>query len=700
MDRAIFGSMDGDSPAAMRYTEARLTKISDEILADINKETVDFRLNFDDTLEEPTVMPTRVPTLLMNGASGIAVGMATNIMPHNLSELCDGICAMVKNPEIAMEELLEYIKAPDFPTGGIIYGMTDVIEGFKTGRGRVVLRGKANIESSANGKETIIISEIPYQVNKANLVIKIAELVNEGKITGISDVRDESDRNGVRVVIEIKKDAMASVVLSKLYKYSPLQTSYGINNIALVKGRPMLLNLREMLKYFIEFRIEVIVRRTQYDLRKAQERAHILEGLLIALDHLDAVIALIRASETVDIAQAGLMQSFSLTEIQAKAILEMRLQRLTGLEREKIKKEYDELLQKILRYQEILDSREEQDLIVVEETQEIKEKYGDERKTEINYNDGEISIEDLIADDEVVISISNKGYIKRTPLLDYKSQSRGGRGSMGAKTREEDFVEHLFVASNHNYLLLFTEQGRCFWLRIFEIPEANKTSLGRVLQNIIALPKEDSVKAYIIIKNLTDQEFLENNYIVFCTKKGMIKKTSVEAFSRPRTNGIFAITIQEEDQLIEAKLTNGQSEILMANKNGRAIRFNESNVRPMGRTAAGVRGMKLDSTDDYVVGMVCVQSENQPTILVVSENGNGKRSLLEDYRTITRGGKGVKTLNISDKTGNLIAIKTVEDADDLLITNKSGIVIRTPVEELRVMGRATQGGKNYQTLPR
>jgi DNA gyrase subunit A len=694
-----FGSMDGDSPAAMRYTEARLTKISDEILADINKETVDFRLNFDDTLEEPTVMPTRVPTLLMNGASGIAVGMATNIMPHNLSELCDGICAMVKNPEIAMEELLEYIKAPDFPTGGIIYGMTDVIEGFKTGRGRVVLRGKANIESSANGKETIIISEIPYQVNKANLVIKIAELVNEGKITGISDVRDESDRNGVRVVIEIKKDAMASVVLSKLYKYSPLQTSYGINNIALVKGRPMLLNLREMLKYFIEFRIEVIVRRTQYDLRKAQERAHILEGLLIALDHLDAVIALIRASETVDIAQAGLMQSFSLTEIQAKAILEMRLQRLTGLEREKIKKEYDELLQKILRYQEILDSREEQDLIVVEETQEIKEKYGDERKTEINYNDGEISIEDLIADDEVVISISNKGYIKRTPLLDYKSQSRGGRGSMGAKTREEDFVEHLFVASNHNYLLLFTEQGRCFWLRIFEIPEANKTSLGRVLQNIIALPKEDSVKAYIIIKNLTDQEFLENNYIVFCTKKGMIKKTSVEAFSRPRTNGIFAITIQEEDQLIEAKLTNGQSEILMANKNGRAIRFNESNVRPMGRTAAGVRGMKLDSTDDYVVGMVCVQSENQPTILVVSENGNGKRSLLEDYRTITRGGKGVKTLNISDKTGNLIAIKTVEDADDLLITNKSGIVIRTPVEELRVMGRATQGVKIIKLSP-
>jgi DNA gyrase subunit A len=694
-----FGSMDGDSPAAMRYTEARLTKISDEILADINKETVDFRLNFDDTLEEPTVMPTRVPTLLMNGASGIAVGMATNIMPHNLSELCDGICAMVKNPAIETEELLEYIKAPDFPTGGIIYGMTDVIEGFKTGRGRVVLRGKANIESSANGKETIIISEIPYQVNKANLVIKIAELVNEGKITGISDVRDESDRNGVRVVIEIKKDAMASVVLSKLYKYSPLQTSYGINNIALVKGRPMLLNLREMLKYFIEFRIEVIVRRTQYDLRKAQERAHILEGLLIALDHLDAVIALIRASETVDIAQMGLMQNFSLTEIQAKAILEMRLQRLTGLEREKIKKEYDELLQKIQRYQEILASREEQENIVVEETLEIKEKYGDERKTEINYNDGEISIEDLIADDDVVISISNKGYIKRTPLLEYKSQSRGGRGSMGAKTREEDFVEHLFVASNHNYLLLFTEQGRCFWLRIFEIPEANKTSLGRVLQNIIALPKEDSVKAYIIIKDLTDPDFLNNNYIVFCTKKGMIKKTSVEAFSRPRTNGIFAITIQEEDQLIEAKLTNGQSEILMANKNGRAIRFNESNVRPMGRTAAGVRGMKLDSNDDYVVGMVCVQAENQPTILVVSENGNGKRSLLEDYRTITRGGKGVKTLNISDKTGNLIAIKTVEDADDLLITNKSGIVIRTPVEELRVMGRATQGVKIIKLSP-
>jgi DNA gyrase subunit A len=688
-----FGSMDGDSPAAMRYTEARLTKISDEILADINKETVDFRLNFDDTLEEPTVMPTRVPTLLMNGASGIAVGMATNIMPHNLSELCDGICAMVRNPSIGMDELLEYIKAPDFPTGGIIYGMSDVIEGFKTGRGRVVLRGKANIESSPSGKETIIISEIPYQVNKSNLVIKIAELVNEGRVTGISDVRDESDRNGVRVVIEVKKDAMASVVLSKLYKYSPLQTSYGINNIALVKGRPMVLNLQEMLKYFIEFRIEVIVRRTQYDLRKAEERAHILEGLLIALDNLDAVIALIRASATVDIAQNGLMETFSLTEVQAKAILEMRLQRLTGLERDKIKKEYDELLQKILRYKEILASREEQEQIVIEETQEIKEKYGDERKTEISYNDGEISIEDLIADDDVVISISNKGYIKRTPLLEYKSQSRGGRGSMGAKTRDEDFVEHLFVASNHNYLLLFTQQGRCFWLRIFEIPEANKTSLGRVLQNIIALPKEDSVKAYIIIKDLTDQEFLSNNYIVFCTKKGMIKKTSVEAFSRPRTNGIFAITIQEDDQLIEAKLTNGQNEILMANKNGRAIRFNESNVRPMGRTASGVRGMKLDSNDDYVVGMVCVNLDYQPTILVVSENGNGKRSLLEDYRTINRGGKGVKTLNISDKTGNLIAIKTVEDADDLLITNKSGIVIRTPVDELRVMGRATQGVK-------
>ncbi len=695
-----FGSMDGDSPAAMRYTEAKLTKLSDELLADINKDTVDFKLNFDDTLEEPTVLPSRVPNLLINGASGIAVGMATNMMPHNLTEVCDAICATVKNPDITIDELIEIVKAPDFPTGGIIYGMQDVIEGLRTGRGRVVLRGKANIESADNGRETIIITEIPFQVNKSNLVIKIAELVNEGKVEGISDVRDESDRNGVRIVVEVKRDAMATVVLSKLYKYSPLQTSYGINNIALVKGRPVVLNLKDLIRHFIEFRIEVIIRRTKFDLKKAEDRAHILEGLLIALDNLDEIIKLIRASATVDIAQEGLMEKFGLSELQAKAILEMRLQRLTGLERDKIKNEYDEVLARITRYKEILGSEEVRNQIVIDETLEIKEKYGDERKTEISYNDGEISIEDLIADDDVVITISHKGYIKRTNIIEYKTQNRGGRGSMGAKTRDEDFVEHMFVASNHNYLLLFTEQGRCFWLRIFEIPEANKTSLGRVIQNIIALPKEDKVKAFIIIKDLNDKDFIENNYIIFCTKKGIVKKTSVESFSRPRTNGINAITINEGDQLIEAKLTNGTSEILIANKNGRAIRFNEVNVRPMGRTAAGVRGMRLDAEDDFVVGMICVEKEEEPSILVLSEKGNGKRSLLEDYRTINRGGKGVKTIQITEKTGDLIAIKSVKETDELMITNRSGIIIRTAISAIRVMGRATQGVKVIKLDPK
>lgn len=688
-----FGSMDGDSPAAMRYTEARLTRISDELLADINKDTVDFKFNFDDTLEEPTVLPAKIPTLLINGASGIAVGMATNMLPHNLSEVCDAVIATVKNPDISVDELIEYVKAPDFPTGGIIYGMNDVIEGFRTGRGRVVVRGRANIEEGYGGREAIVVTEIPYQVNKAALVIKIAELVNEGKVEGISDVRDESDRNGVRIVVEVKRDAMASVVLSKLYKYSPLQTSYGINNVALVKGRPMILNLKDLITHFIDFRIEVIVRRTQYDLKKAEERAHILEGLLIALDNLDEIITLIRSSENVDIAQAGLMERFGLSEIQAKAILEMRLQRLTGLERDKIRSEYEEVQAKIQRYKEILGSREIQESIVIEETQDIKDRYGDERKTEISYNDGEISIEDLIADEDVVVSISHKGYIKRTNIQEYRTQNRGGRGSLGAKTRDEDFVEHMFVASNHNYLLLFTEEGRCFWVRIFEIPEANKTSLGRVIQNIIAIPKEDKIKAYIIIKDLNDKEFVDNNYIVFCTKQGIVKKTSVEAFSRPRTNGINAITINEGDQLLEAKLTNGSSEILIANKNGRAIRFNEENVRPMGRAAAGVRGMRLDSDDDYVVGMVCIDDVENQSILVLSEKGNGKRSSLDDYRVINRGGKGVRTMQITEKTGDLIAIKAVKETDDLMITNKSGIVIRTPVSDLRVMGRNTQGVK-------
>lgn len=688
-----FGSMDGDSPAAMRYTEARLTRIADELLADINKDTVDFKFNFDDTLEEPTVLPSKIPTLLINGASGIAVGMATNMLPHNIKEVCNAVIATVNKPDISIDELIEFVKAPDFPTGGIIYGMNDVIEGFKTGRGRVVVRGRANIEEGHGGRETIIVTEIPYQVNKSSLVMKIAELVNEGKVEGISDVRDESDRNGVRIVIEVKKDAMATVVLSKLYKYSPLQTSYGINNVALVKGRPMILNLKDMIEHFIDFRIEVIIRRTKYDLKKAEERAHILEGLLIALDNLDEIIALIRSSQTVDVAQAGLMERFGLSEIQAKAILEMRLQRLTGLERDKIRNEYDEVLAKIQRYKEILGSREIQDSIIIEETEDIIERYGDERRTEINYNDGEISIEDLIADDDVVVTISHKGYIKRTNIQEYRTQNRGGRGSIGAKTRDEDFVEHMFVASNHNYLLLFTEEGRCFWVRIFEIPEANKTSLGRVIQNIIAIPKDDKIKAYIIIKDLNDKEFVDNNFIVFCTKKGIVKKTSVEAFSRPRTNGINAITINEGDQLLEAKLTSGSSEILIANKNGRAIRFNEENVRPMGRSAAGVRGMKLDSEDDFVVGMVCIDDIENQSILVLSEKGNGKRSPLDDYRIINRGGKGVKTMQITEKTGDLIAIKAVKDTDDLMITNKSGIVIRTPISDLRIMGRNTQGVK-------
>ena len=677
-----FGSMDGDSPAAMRYTEARLTRIADELLADINKDTVDFKFNFDDTLEEPTVLPSKIPTLLINGASGIAVGMATNMLPHNIKEVCNAVIATVNKPDISIDELIEFVKAPDFPTGGIIYGMNDVIEGFKTGRGRVVVRGRANIEEGHGGRETIIVTEIPYQVNKSSLVMKIAELVNEGKVEGISDVRDESDRNGVRIVIEVKKDAMATVVLSKLYKYSPLQTSYGINNVALVKGRPMILNLKDMIEHFIDFRIEVIIRRTKYDLKKAEERAHILEGLLIALDNLDEIIALIRSSQTVDVAQAGLMERFGLSEIQAKAILEMRLQRLTGLERDKIRNEYDEVLAKIQRYKEILGSREIQDSIIIEETEDIIERYGDE-----------ISIEDLIADDDVVVTISHKGYIKRTNIQEYRTQNRGGRGSIGAKTRDEDFVEHMFVASNHNYLLLFTEEGRCFWVRIFEIPEANKTSLGRVIQNIIAIPKDDKIKAYIIIKDLNDKEFVDNNFIVFCTKKGIVKKTSVEAFSRPRTNGINAITINEGDQLLEAKLTSGSSEILIANKNGRAIRFNEENVRPMGRSAAGVRGMKLDSEDDFVVGMVCIDDIENQSILVLSEKGNGKRSPLDDYRIINRGGKGVKTMQITEKTGDLIAIKAVKDTDDLMITNKSGIVIRTPISDLRIMGRNTQGVK-------
>jgi DNA gyrase subunit A len=686
-----FGSMDGDSPAAMRYTEARLQRISDEILADINKDTVDFALNFDDSLEEPTVLPTKIPNLLVNGASGIAVGMATNMLPHNLSEVIDGIVATIHNPEISIDELSTYIKGPDFPTGGIIYGINGVKEAFETGRGKVIVRGKAEIETESNGRETIIITEIPYQVNKANLVAKIAELVNEGKIDGISDIRDESDRTGLRVVIDIKRDAMAKVVLSHLYKFTPLQSSYGVNNVALVNGRPLLLNLKDLIEEFILFRIEVIVRRAKYDLRKAEERAHILEGLLIALDHLDEVITLIRASDTVEIAKTGLMTTFQLSEIQAKAILDMRLQKLTGLEREKIKAEYEELQKLIAELKALLASEEKQRALVVEELSEIKDKYGDERRTDITFAEGDISIEDMIPDEEVIITISHLGYIKRTPVSEYKSQGRGGRGSMGSKTRNEDFIEHLFSATTHNYLLLFTESGKCHWLRVYEIPEASKTSSGRAIQNILAIGK-DNVKAYIKIKDLTDLDFVNNHFIVLVTKLGMIKKTSVSAFSRPRANGIIAIGINEGDMLLEAKLTNGNHEIFLANRTGNAIRFHEEKVRPTGRGAAGVRGISLVKPEDRVVGMVCLDAEDtENSLLVVSENGNGKRSNFEEYRVTNRGGKGVKTLQITSKTGEVIAIKAVSETNDLMITNKSGIVIRLSASEVPLIGRATQG---------
>lgn len=689
-----FGSMDGDSPAAMRYTEVRLDRISDEMLSDIDKDTVDFSLNFDDSLTEPTVLPSKLPNLLVNGASGIAVGMATNMLPHNLSEVIEGIKATIDNPEITIDELIEFVKAPDFPTGGTIFGYSGVKEAFHTGRGKVIVRGKANIENHDNGRETIIINEIPYQVNKASLVEKIAELMSEGKIEGISDLRDESDRNGLRIVVEIKRDAMASVVLSKLYKFTPLQTSYGVNNIALVNGRPRLLNLKQLITEFIKFRIEVIVRRTQFELKKAEERAHILEGLLIALANIDEVIHIIRSSATVDEARERLMSTFNLSEVQAKAILDMRLNRLVSLEVEKLKAEYDELMKTIEYLKSVLASDQLQKDIVKQELDELNQKFGDARKTDIHYADDEISIEDLIPNEEVAITISHQGYIKRTKLTEYKQQSRGGRGSRGSKTKNEDFIEHLFVANNHNYILLFTELGRVFWLRAFEIPEAQKTSMGKAIQNLVQIPSDDKVRAYIKIEDLTDEAFINSHYLVFCTKKAVIKKTIVEAFSRPRANGINAITINEGDQLLEVKLTNGNSEILMANKNGRAIRFNESKVRAMGRSAAGVSGMKLDGDKDEIVGLVTVDPEDPTiTILVVSEKGNGKRSSLEDYRVTNRSGKGVKTLQISDKTGTVVALKSAHEEDDLLITTSDGIFIRMKVSDIRVSGRATQGVK-------
>ena len=689
-----FGSVEGDNPAAMRYTEARLARLSDDILDDIKKETVDFRLNFDDSLEEPVVLPSKIPVLLVNGASGIAVGMATNMMPHNLSEVIDGVMATVDNPEITIDELMQYVKAPDFPTGGVIYGMEGVKEAFHTGRGRVVLRGKAEVQILPNGKEEIVISEIPYQVNQNTLEVKIKDAVEAGKIQGVSAIHNLTNRNGIRIVIDLKQDAISNVVVSQLFKHTPLQTSFGVNNVVLVNGRPQTLNLKQLLEEFIKFRIEVIVKRTQYDLKKAEERAHILEGLLIALNNIDEVIALIRASKTVEEARDGLMKKFKLTEIQAKAILEIRLMRLVSMEIAKVQTEYDELLEKIKDLKDILAKEDRQKIILKEESLQVKEKFGDERRTEISHADGEISIEDMIPNERMVLTISHLGYIKRTLAKEYRQQGRGGRGSKGSKTRDTDFIEHVFVADSHNYLLLFTEKGNCFWLRVYEVPEASKGSSGRVIQNIIALPKDDKVKAYIVVEDITDPEILQNQFIVFCTKKGLSKKTSLEAFSRPRVNGIIAININEGDQLLEAILTKGDSEVFIANKRGRAIRFHEEKVRSMGRTATGVRAIRLDNDEDEVVGMVCIgPSDEQNTILVLSEGGYGKRSDKEDYRITNRGGKGVKTLNVTKKTGEVVGIKGVSDLDHLVIVTKSGIMIRIKANDLRVMGRATQGVK-------
>jgi DNA gyrase subunit A len=686
-----YGSIDGDSPAAMRYTEARLQRISDEILSDLDKETVDFQLNFDDTLKEPTVMPTKIPNLLVNGSSGIAVGIATNIMPHNLTEVINGIVAYIDNKEITIEELTKYIKAPDFPTGGIIYGMEGVRDAFLTGRGRVVLRGKAVIETLANGREQIIVTEIPYLVNKSQMIMKTYELMQEKKIEGISEVRDESDRDGMRVVYEIKKDAMASVVLNQLYNFTPLQTSFGVNNIALHNGRPKLLNLKDMISAFVEFRHEVTLRRIRYELAEAEKKAHILSGLLIALDHIDEVIQLIRSSNTPEIAREGLMSRFNLSEIQSKAILDMRLQRLTGLERDKIKAEYDELMKMINWYNEVLNDQVKQFMIIKEEMLDMQKRFGDERRSVIEYTAEEINMEDLIEDEEVIITISHLGYIKRTPLSEYRVQGRGGKGSIGGSTRDDDFIEQLFVATNHNYLLFFTQNGKCFWLKVYNVPEGNKTSKGRTIQNLIALESGDKVMAVVNVNNLSEEAFLNNNYLVFCTKKGIIKKTTLEEFSRPRQNGVNAMTIQDQDELIEVKLTNGNCEILMAVNSGRAVRFDELEVRPTGRTAQGVKGIFCDDQDE-VVGMICIDKQDHTqSVMVVSEKGYGKRSDLEEYRITSRGKKGVKTINITDKTGNLIAIKQVTEEHDLMIINKSGITIRMEVKEISIKGRATQG---------
>ncbi len=695
-----FGSVDGDSPAAMRYTEARMKKISEEMLADIDKETVDFQLNFDDTLQEPTVMPTKVPTLLINGASGIAVGMATNMAPHNLTEVIDGTLAYIDNNDIEIDELINYIKAPDFPTGGIIYGYEGVREAFKTGRGRIVMRAKVGFEE-VNGREAIIVTEIPYQVNKANMIKHTADLVNDRKIEGISNIRDESDRNGMRVVYELKRDAVPNVVLNTLYKYTQLQSSFSVNNIALVKGRPQMLNLKDLIYHFVEHRHDVVVRRAQFDLRKAEERAHILEGLIIASDNIDEVIKIIRASNDGEEARAKLIERFKLSEIQARAIVEMRLRQLTGLEQDKLRAEYEEIMKLITYLKELLASKEMRMQVIKDELAEIRDKYGDERRSKIEYSGGDVSIEDLIADESVVITISHAGYIKRTSLSEYKTQNRGGVGQKSAGTRDQDFLEHLFVATNHQYLMYFTQKGKCYWMRVYEIPEGTKTSKGRAIQNLINIENDDKVKAFICTQDLKDQDYIESHNLIMVTKQGQVKKTSLEKYSRPRINGVAAITIKEGDELLGAKLTNGSSQVLIAGKSGKIVRFEEEKTRPMGRTASGVRGITLADDNDEVIGIVTVNKEdvNETQILVVTENGYGKRTKLVDddgedvYRITNRGGKGVKTLNITEKTGALIAINNVTDDDDLMIINKSGLTIRMMVSDLRVMGRATQGVK-------
>tara|TARA_A100001011_G_scaffold213371_1_gene221475 strand:- start:4455 stop:6950 length:2496 start_codon:yes stop_codon:yes gene_type:complete len=686
-----FGSIDGDSPAAMRYTEARMKKMSEDLLADIEKETVDHQLNFDDTLKEPTVLPTRVPNLLINGASGIAVGMATNMPPHNLTEVVDGTILYIDNSNITIEELINTIKAPDFPTGGTIYGYEGVKEAFMTGRGRVVLRGNAIIEN-VNEKECIVVTEIPYQVNKAEMIKKTAELVNDKKIEGISNIRDESDRNGMRVVYVLKRDAIPNIVLNKLYKYTALQSSFSVNNIALVQGRPKLLNLKEMIHYFVEHRHEVVVRRTKFELKKAEDRAHILEGLIIASDNIDEVITIIRGSSNAEMARENLIAKFKLSEIQAKAIVEMRLRQLTGLEQDKLRNEYNELLKTISDLKDILDKKDRRMNIIKSELIEIREKYGDERRSKIEYAGGNFSVEDMIPDDKMVITISHAGYIKRTPLSDYKIQNRGGVGQKASTTRNEDFLENLFVGNNHQYMLFFTQKGKCFWMRVYEIPEGSRTSKGRAIQNLVNIEQDDRVNAFICTQDLKDQDYINNHYVIMATKKGQVKKTSLEQYSRPRANGINAITIKQDDELLEAKLTNGNSQILLAVKSGKAIRFEESKTRPMGRGASGVRGITLANAKDEVVGMVSV-NDLDTNILVVSEKGFGKRSNLFDYRITNRGGKGVKTISITDKTGSLVTLKNVTDLDDLMIINKSGIGIRMAVSDLRVMGRATQGVK-------